>query len=62
MCKEQRYQKKNNNKKVKLKPLPQILIKKYCAEGKKVIDGFLVENSNNEKSETISINNKVVNN
>ncbi|GAA6238396.1 MAG: hypothetical protein SPLM_05160 [Spiroplasma phoeniceum] len=62
MRKERRYQKKLNNKKVKPKPLPQILIEKYRAEGKKVIDGFLVENSNNEKSETISSNNKVVKN
>lgn len=54
--------KKNNNKKVKPKPLPQILIEKYRAEGKKVIDVFLVENYNNKKSEKISSNNKVVNN
>ncbi|UZQ30036.1 MAG: hypothetical protein OHM56_00215 [Spiroplasma phoeniceum] len=60
--KERRYQKKLNNKKEKPKPLPQILIEKYRAEGKKVIDGFLVEDYNNEKNETISSNNKVAEN
>ncbi|KAF0851446.1 MULTISPECIES: hypothetical protein [Spiroplasma] len=46
--KETRYQKKLRQRKVKPKPLPQILINKYLAEGKKVINGFLVDAGENK--------------
>ncbi|WHQ36490.1 hypothetical protein [Spiroplasma sp. SV19] len=41
--KETRHQKKLRRRKTVPKPLPQILINKYLAEGKKVVNGFLVD-------------------
>ncbi|AOX43932.1 hypothetical protein S100390_v1c05950 [Spiroplasma sp. NBRC 100390] len=49
--KEVRYQKKLRHRKIKPKPLPQILINKYLAEGKKVVNGFLVDSVEDKTGE-----------
>ncbi|WP_425379436.1 hypothetical protein [Spiroplasma endosymbiont of Stenodema calcarata] len=54
--KETRQQKKLQHRKVKPKPLPQILIDKYLAEGKKVVNGFLVDTA--DQKNVIEDNNK----